>query len=546
MKKITLLILLLTITNVYSQSQNFIGKSYESAVENGILKSRVITNPQINTGSNVFVNVNNPPFSFSPLDSRVRWQFTDPYAIANDVAISGEGLTDVCGWQLNSKRVSVYDTNSNIPLWEYTTSSNVYRNYVSISDSTGYIAVGTQLNFLIFTRGSNTPIFNFDLTTIPDTGIAGPVALTFSGNFLVACVQRNDTSTVMGFNRTSNIPVWKYRMATAIQGVKIGGSDSLLIVNTYYGYAVLNTFTGAKRYAASITGGTQTQQAISGNGDYIATINYNGYVYCYHWTGSAYSLVLSFQEPPGTYYNWMSTVDISNDGQYLATGSLIFVTSSSYDGRVRFFKISDGNTPKWTYAGFGDEVTTVAFARNSKILVASSWGALDNHTDDLVFFKAPIFTNVPVYTVHTPGSLYAAGVSDDGRSVITGGKLVHARNFGYGGTLFNVYIDTSINPTGIKNISNILPDNYQLKQNYPNPFNPTTKIEFDIPKSGLVSLKVYDVSGKEVATLVNQTLSMGKYEVDFSADNYQLSSGVYFYKMTTPNFSKVLKMILIK
>jgi hypothetical protein len=178
--------------------------------------------------------------------------------------------------------------------------------------------------------------------------------------------------------------------------------------------------------------------------------------------------------------------------------------------------------------------------------VASSWGALDNHTDDLVFFKAPIFTNVPVYTVHTPGSLYAAGVSDDGRSVITGGKLVHARNFGYGGTLFNVYIDTSINPTGIKNISNILPDNYQLKQNYPNPFNPTTKIEFDIPKSGLVSLKVYDVSGKEVATLVNQTLSMGKYEVDFSADNYQLSSGVYFYKMTTPNFSKVLKMILIK
>ena len=68
MKKITLLILLLTITNVYSQSQNFIGKSYESAVENGILKSRVITNPQINTGSNVFVNVNNPPFSFSPLE----------------------------------------------------------------------------------------------------------------------------------------------------------------------------------------------------------------------------------------------------------------------------------------------------------------------------------------------------------------------------------------------------------------------------------------------------------------------------------------------
>ena len=349
MKKIILLFLFLALSNIYSQTQNNIGKIYQNYLDNGVLKTKVITTPMINNGVGLMSNETQLPLNNNIMMPRIRWSFTDPAAIANNVAISGNGLLNVVGWYLNSMRISTYDTNSNTPLWDYNTyASPSYYNYVNVSDTAGAIAAGSYHNFYLFHKGSSVPFFNFDLTTLHDTGIAGPVALTFNGNFLVACVQRNDSSTVLGFNSTSTTPVWRYRMATAVYGVKIAGYDSLLIVNTYYTWAVLNTYTGAVRATGQIygtTGGTQTQQAISGDGNYIGIINYYGWVYCSHWNGSAYSQVWSSQEPPGTYYNWISTVDISTDGLYLAIGTLNFLSSSSYDGKVKYYVIANGNTP---------------------------------------------------------------------------------------------------------------------------------------------------------------------------------------------------------
>ncbi|MFA5405401.1 MAG: T9SS type A sorting domain-containing protein, partial [Ignavibacteria bacterium] len=97
--------------------------------------------------------------------------------------------------------------------------------------------------------------------------------------------------------------------------------------------------------------------------------------------------------------------------------------------------------------------------------------------------------------------------------------------------------------TGIGNQNNI-PYDYALNQNYPNPFNPTTSIQFSIPKNGLVKLVVYDMLGKEITTLVNEVKTAGIYIVDFNATN--LSSGIYFYKITSGEFSSVKKMILVK
>jgi len=102
-----------------------------------------------------------------------------------------------------------------------------------------------------------------------------------------------------------------------------------------------------------------------------------------------------------------------------------------------------------------------------------------------------------------------------------------------------------INPaTGVSNNTNGVPVEYKLSQNYPNPFNPVTKISFDIPKQGLVTLKIYDVLGREVRTLVNEVKNAGSYTVDFNAAD--LSSGVYFYKLEVNGFSDVKRMMLIK
>jgi hypothetical protein len=97
---------------------------------------------------------------------------------------------------------------------------------------------------------------------------------------------------------------------------------------------------------------------------------------------------------------------------------------------------------------------------------------------------------------------------------------------------------------GITPISNEIPSSFSLSQNYPNPFNPVTKINFTLPKSGLVTMKVYDVLGKEITTLVNEVKNAGIYKVDFNGA--KLSSGIYFYKLESNGFSQVKKMMLIK
>ena len=97
---------------------------------------------------------------------------------------------------------------------------------------------------------------------------------------------------------------------------------------------------------------------------------------------------------------------------------------------------------------------------------------------------------------------------------------------------------------GVTPISTIIPKNYSLSQNYPNPFNPSTKIEFEIPKTDLVKVAVYDITGKEIATLINSTLNAGSYRVDF--DGSGLASGIYFYSLETYGFRETRKMILLK
>lgn len=107
-----------------------------------------------------------------------------------------------------------------------------------------------------------------------------------------------------------------------------------------------------------------------------------------------------------------------------------------------------------------------------------------------------------------------------------------------------VYWDRFSNITKISNTGNTVADKYELKQNYPNPFNPTTNISFNIPKSSFVNLRVFDIMGREVSKLVSENLNTGNYSVQFDGKN--LSSGIYFYKLETENFSEVKKMSLIK
>jgi hypothetical protein len=97
---------------------------------------------------------------------------------------------------------------------------------------------------------------------------------------------------------------------------------------------------------------------------------------------------------------------------------------------------------------------------------------------------------------------------------------------------------------GAADILSYVPAEYKLFQNYPNPFNPATTINYSIPKSGLVTIKIYNVLGKEIETLINEEKSAGNYSLVFSAGN--LPSGIYFYQMQSGNFSQIKKLIILK
>lgn len=93
-------------------------------------------------------------------------------------------------------------------------------------------------------------------------------------------------------------------------------------------------------------------------------------------------------------------------------------------------------------------------------------------------------------------------------------------------------------------VSSSVPERFSLKQNYPNPFNPSTKISFDIKSATFASLKVFDMTGKEVKSLVNENIGAGSYEINFNAS--ELNTGVYFYTLKTDEFTETKKMMLIK
>jgi hypothetical protein len=121
------------------------------------------------------------------------------------------------------------------------------------------------------------------------------------------------------------------------------------------------------------------------------------------------------------------------------------------------------------------------------------------------------------------------------KNVVTGKYQYRLKQLDYDGTFeYSNVIEVEVTS----------PSTFSLEQNYPNPFNPSTVISYQLPINGNVTLKVFDVLGNEVATLVDEYKLAGRYEVDFSAGG--LSSGIYLYKLQTGDFVDMKKMILIK
>lgn len=175
-----------------------------------------------------------------------------------------------------------------------------------------------------------------------------------------------------------------------------------------------------------------------------------------------------------------------------------------------------------------------------------------NSTGSFVFRGLSVIDTINVVVVGDDGKIFRSGNSGlnwlqqpSGTTKSLYGVSFINPNTGWAcgdtGTLVKT---TTGGITPIQPISNILPKSFSLYQNYPNPFNPVTKIKFDLPKAAFITVKIYDLLGREVTELVNEELNPGTYEVDWDASVY--SSGMYFYEIKTETYRDVKKMILVK
>jgi streptogramin lyase len=197
-------------------------------------------------------------------------------------------------------------------------------------------------------------------------------------------------------------------------------------------------------------------------------------------------------------------------------------------GTYQFYSPSNSQIP-------GESITPLAVTPDGKLWFAN-FGSTSTSTYGLCWFDG---TNFGIFPQQQTDGLPHAQIYDLEIKNIQNGYELWISCASRGVAVLTV--ETSV--TNLDETKN-LPTNFILNQNYPNPFNPSTKISFDIPSNEFVTLKVYDVLGSEISTLINDDLNTGSYKIDFNAEN--LTSGVYFYTLSTHNFTSTKKMILTK
>ncbi|MFI5144491.1 MAG: SBBP repeat-containing protein [Ignavibacteria bacterium] len=291
-----------------------------------------------------------------------------------------------------------------------------------------------------------------------------------------------------------------------------------------------------------------TDLVIDGSGYvYVTGASWNGYnrdivTIKYSFSGvqqwaSRYNGYVNFDDVP-------SSIAIDNSGNVYVAGWSTSIFSYADFATIKYNSSGDSLWVRRYYEnGYSNgAITSMAVDNSGNVYVTGYCSGANNLYNNYVTIKYSTsgveqwlqMYNGPADSIDIP---YSLAVDGSGNVYVTG------QSTGIG-TLSDFATIKYSQSIGIKKISSAIPGEFNLSQNYPNPFNPNTTIEFAIPKSSDVKLVVYDISGREADVLINEKLRAGSYKVDFYGS--KLSSGVYFYKLTSEDFIQTKRMVLVK
>ncbi len=227
----------------------------------------------------------------------------------------------------------------------------------------------------------------------------------------------------------------------------------------------------------------------------------------------------------------------------------VYVTGGSYAGSSGSYatvKYNSLGIQQWVskYAGTGNwnaKTSSIALDHSGNIYVTGESGG-NNTVSDFATIKYNtagdslwiMRYNGPMNSNEGAKSI---AIDNSGNVYVTGPSPGNGTDWDYATVKYS-------QQTGVSQITSVIPEHFKLGQNYPNPFNPRTVIRYSLIGNRFVNLKVYDILGKEVSTLVNEKQSPGMYQVEF--DGSGLPSGIYFYKLTAGEFTETKRMMLVK
>jgi hypothetical protein len=202
----------------------------------------------------------------------------------------------------------------------------------------------------------------------------------------------------------------------------------------------------------------------------------------------------------------------------------------------------------WTIDSLAGKLSpNVKRPANDRIVDPGFPAVVTNHLDSLIAYIHKITTGkLDIRWAYPTNTLYPPTWPLPENMTYTNSTLLNAGSDGFAVGDLNWFPTQKAAwlLTGVELVNNQLPEGYSLSQNYPNPFNPATKIQFSVPKQSNVELKVYNMLGQEVATLIATTMAPGTYSVDFDAS--KLASGAYVYRLKAGEFISSNKMLLMK
>ena len=481
-----------------------------------------------------------PAISHTPLPNTEN--LSGPYAVNCVVSPSGSAITGTkMFWTRTSAFDSVTMTNTSGNNWTANIPGNgsvaTYKYYIRTQDAMGrvtYLPGGAPANYFQFVASTDTQnpvITHTGMSDVPKVQWPATVSASVTDNIGVDSVwvrwYKNNTST--------GIKHFKLNLA--------GGNTYSAAFNSLNNDVAYNDSIFYRVFARDVSSGHNTDSTalykfkiINQANIYIGTgTSSSNYPFTTYWMDGRTQMLFTAAE--------LNAAGAGINSAIMKIGFNVISNSTQVMNgfNVRFQHTSQTSLTGWVSTGW-----TTAFS-GTYAVPGTGWQMIDmaspyfvyNGTSNLlveICYDNTSYTSYsPVNATSVSNMTYGYYTDNSTGCTMTSGAVQSYR------PNLALTISTAL---GTGNSTTVIPDKYEMSQNYPNPFNPVTKINFALPKQGLVTLKIYDILGREVRTLVNEVKQAGNYSVDFNGAEF--SSGVYFYRIESNDFTDVKRMILVK